>query len=78
MLAGDRTAVAAVAGGLAVVGSQLVALPARGAGGGGVAPALGALLVTAWPGAVLLLVGLLAGKFFRNTGMGGFRRRGRC
>ena len=44
----------------------------RGAGGRGVAPALGALLVTAWPGAVLLLVGLLAGKVFRHTGMGGF------
>ena len=71
LLAGDRTAVAAVAGGLAVVGHNWSPF-LRGAGGRGVAPALGALLVTAWPGAVLLLVGLLAGKFFRNTGMGGF------
>ncbi len=71
LVAGDRTAVAAIAGGLAVVGHNWSPF-LRGAGGRGVAPALGALLVTAWPGAILLLVGLLAGKFFRNTGMGGF------
>src|SRR6478672_10400774 len=68
---GDRATLAACAGGLAVVGHNWSPF-LRGAGGRGVAPALGALLVTAWPGAVLLLVGLLAGKFFRNTGMGGF------
>ncbi len=71
LLAGDRTAVAAIAGGLAVAGHNWSPF-LRGAGGRGVAPALGALLVIAWPGAVLLLVGLLAGKFFRHTGMGGF------
>jgi acyl phosphate:glycerol-3-phosphate acyltransferase len=42
----------------------------RGAGGRGVAPALGALLVVAWPGAVLLMVGLLAGKLFGEKGIG--------
>jgi glycerol-3-phosphate acyltransferase PlsY len=71
LIAGDRTVVAAIAGGLAVAGHNWSPF-LRGAGGRGVAPALGALLVTAWPGSVLLLVGLLAGKFFRNTGMGGF------
>jgi acyl phosphate:glycerol-3-phosphate acyltransferase len=70
-VAGDRATLAAFAGGLAVVGhnwSQFL----RGAGGRGVAPALGALLVQAWPGAVLLLGGLVVGKFFRETGLGGF------
>jgi glycerol-3-phosphate acyltransferase PlsY len=71
LVAGDRTVVAAIAGGLAVAGHNWSPF-LRGAGGRGVAPALGALLVTAWPGAILLLVGLLAGKFFHNTGMGGF------
>ena len=71
LIADDRTVVAAIAGGLAVAGHNWSPF-LRGAGGRGVAPALGALLVTAWPGSVLLLVGLLAGKFFRNTGMGGF------
>jgi glycerol-3-phosphate acyltransferase PlsY len=69
LLAGERTAVAAVAGGLAVVGHNWSPF-LRGAGGRGVAPALGALLVTAWPGAVLLIVGLLAGKLFGETGVG--------
>ena len=51
--------------------AQLVALPAR-RGRAGRGPALGALLVQAWPGAVLLLGGLVIGKFFRETGLGGF------
>ena len=70
-LAGDRATLAAVAGGLAVVGHNWSPF-LRGAGGRGVAPAVGALLVQAWPGAVLLLVGLVVGKMFRNTGLGGF------
>jgi glycerol-3-phosphate acyltransferase PlsY len=70
-LAGDRATVAAVAGGLAVAGHNWSPW-LRGAGGRGVAPALGALLVQAWPGAVLLLGGLVVGKFFRETGLGGF------
>ncbi len=69
LLAGDRTVVAAIAGGLAVAGHNWSPF-LRGAGGRGVAPALGALLVTAWPGAVLLIVGLLAGKLFGETGVG--------
>jgi glycerol-3-phosphate acyltransferase PlsY len=67
----DRAALAAVAGGLAVAGHNWSPF-LRGAGGRGVAPALGALLVQAWPGAVLLLGGLVVGKMLRNTGLGGF------
>src|SRR5262245_35161989 len=68
---GDRPTLAAFAGGLAVIGHNWSPF-LRGAGGRGVAPALGALLVQAWPGAVLLLGGLVLGKVFRATGLGGF------
>ena len=68
---GDRPTLAAFAGGLAVIGHNWSPF-LRGAGGRGVAPALGALLVQAWPGAVLLLGGLVVGKAFRETGLGGF------
>ena len=51
---------------------QLVAVP-RGAGGRGLAPALGALLVNAWPGAVLLLVGMTVGRLVAPD-----RTRRRC
>jgi len=68
---GDRATLAAFAGGLAVAGHNWSPF-LRGAGGRGVAPALGALLVQAWPGAVLLLGGLVVGKVFRETGLGGF------
>lgn len=71
-LAGSgRPTLAALAGGLAVVGHNWSPF-LRGAGGRGVAPALGALLVQAWPGAVLLLLGLVVGKAFGQTGLGGF------
>ena len=69
LLAGDRTVVAAFAGGLAVTGHNWSPF-LRGAGGRGVAPALGALLVTGWPGAVVLVLGLLGGKLFDETGLG--------
>ena len=68
---GDRATLAAFAGGLAVTGHNWSPF-LRGAGGRGVAPALGALLVQAWPGGVLLLGGLVVGKAFRETGLGGF------
>jgi glycerol-3-phosphate acyltransferase PlsY len=70
-LAGDHATLAALAGGLAVAGHNWSPF-LRGAGGRGVAPALGALLVQAWPGAVLLLLGLVVGKAARQTGLGGF------
>jgi acyl phosphate:glycerol-3-phosphate acyltransferase len=72
LLAGSgRPVLAAFAGGLAVAGHNWSPF-LRGAGGRGVAPAVGALLVNAWPGAVLLLGGLVAGKAAHQTGLGGF------
>jgi glycerol-3-phosphate acyltransferase PlsY len=71
-LAGSgRPGLAALAGGAAVIGHNWSPF-LRGAGGRGIAPALGALLVQAWPGAVLLLLGLVVGKAFGQTGLGGF------
>ena len=43
-----------------------------GHGGRGIAPALGSLLVNAWPGAVLLLAALVLSRVFRQTGLGSF------
>ena len=68
-LAGDRPFLAAAAGGAAVAGHNWSPF-LRGAGGRGVAPALGALLVNAWPGAVLLLVAMIVGKWAGETGVG--------
>jgi acyl phosphate:glycerol-3-phosphate acyltransferase len=72
LLAGSgRPALSAVAGGFAVAGHNWSPI-LRGAGGRGIAPALGSLLVNAWPGAVLLLGGLVVGRAFRQTAFGGF------
>jgi glycerol-3-phosphate acyltransferase PlsY len=72
LLAGSgRPVLAAFAGGLAVAGHNWSPF-LRGAGGRGVAPAVGALLVNAWPGAAFLLGGLVLGKAARQTGLGGF------
>ena len=62
-------ALAAVAGGVAVAGHNWSPF-LRGAGGRGISPALGALLVVAWPGAVLLLAGMILGKAFGETAVG--------
>jgi acyl phosphate:glycerol-3-phosphate acyltransferase len=67
----DHPVVAGIAGGLAVAGHNWSPF-LRGHGGRGLAPALGSLLVNAWPGAVLLLVVLVATRAFRQTGLGGF------
>ena len=69
LLAGDRPLLAATAGGAAVAGHNWSPF-LRGAGGRGVAPALGALLVNAWPGTVLLLVPMIVGKWAGETGVG--------
>ena len=61
----------AVAGGFAVAGHNWSPF-LRGHGGRGIAPALGALLVNAWPGAVLFLAVLVLGRFAGQTGLGGF------
>jgi len=70
LLAGtDRPVLAAFAGGAAVVGHNWSPF-LKGAGGRGLAPAIGALLVNAWPGAVLLLVGMTVGRAVHQTGLG--------
>ena len=72
LLAGSgRPVVAAIAGGAAIAGHNWSPF-LRGAGGRGIAPALGALLVNAWPGAVLLLAALTLSRFVRQTGLGSF------
>lgn len=69
LLAGtDRPVLAAFAGGAAVVGHNWSPF-LKGAGGRGLAPAIGALLVNAWPGAVLLLVGMTVGRLVHRTGL---------
>jgi acyl phosphate:glycerol-3-phosphate acyltransferase len=67
--AAGRPALAAVACGAAVVGHNWSPFR-RGAGGRGVSPALGGLLVVAWPGAVLLLAGMILGKAMGETALG--------
>jgi acyl phosphate:glycerol-3-phosphate acyltransferase len=71
LLAGNHSTLAAIAGGLAVAGHNWSPF-LRGHGGRGIAPALGALLVNAWPGAVVILVALVVSRAFRQTGLGGF------
>jgi glycerol-3-phosphate acyltransferase PlsY len=71
LVAGDRPALAAVCGGLAVAGHNWSPF-LRGAGGRGISPALGALLVQAWPGAVVLLAGLVLGRMVHETALGSF------
>jgi glycerol-3-phosphate acyltransferase PlsY len=68
-MAAGHPALAAVAGGAAVVGHNWSPF-LRGAGGRGISPALGALLVVAWPGTVMLLVGMILGKVFGETAVG--------
>jgi len=72
LLAGtDRPVLAAFAGGAAVIGHNWSPF-LKGAGGRGIAPAIGALLVNAWPGAIVVLGGPMVGRWFRQTGLGGF------
>jgi acyl phosphate:glycerol-3-phosphate acyltransferase len=71
LLAGDHHTLAALCAGLAVAGHNWSPF-LRGAGGRGISPALGALLVVAWPGAVLLIAGLVLGRFAGQTGFGSF------
>jgi glycerol-3-phosphate acyltransferase PlsY len=70
LLAGrDRPALSAVAGAAAIVGHNWSPM-LRGAGGRGVSPALGVMLVTAPEGAAVLAVGLGGGKLLHQTGLG--------
>jgi glycerol-3-phosphate acyltransferase PlsY len=56
----------AIAGSAAIAGHNW-SLFLRGAGGRGISPALGALAVIAWPGAIALLVGLVVGRLLHHT-----------
>jgi glycerol-3-phosphate acyltransferase PlsY len=71
LVADDRMVLAALAGGAAVIGHNWSPF-LRGKGGRGVAPALGALAVTAWPGVFLLLGPMVLGRWVRQTGFGSF------
>ena len=72
LLAGSgRPTLAAIAGGVAVSGHNWSPF-LRGHGGRGVGPAVGALLVNAWPGVVVLLGCMVVARAFRQTGLGGF------
>lgn len=65
----SRPRAAALAGGAAVIGHDWSPF-LRGAGGRGMSPALGALLVEAWPGAALLLGGMVVGRLSGETAVG--------
>lgn len=71
VLAGDRPVVLVLAAVLAVVGHDW-SVWLRGAGGRGISPAMGAMLVVAWPGTVVLLAGLALGRILGQTGRGAF------
>jgi acyl phosphate:glycerol-3-phosphate acyltransferase len=72
LLAGrDRPGLAAVAGGAAVAGHNWSPF-LGGAGGRGLSPAIGALGTTGWPGPVVILGGMVLGKFAKQTGLGTF------
>jgi glycerol-3-phosphate acyltransferase PlsY len=66
----DRPVLAAIAGGAAVCGHDW-SIWLRGAGGRGISPAIGALLVHHWPGAAVLVAGLSC-RVVHATGLGGF------
>ncbi len=72
LLAGpDRPVLAAAASAAAVVGHNWSPF-LRGAGGRGISPATGALLVTAPAGAAVLLTGMAFGRLAHQTALGSF------
>ena len=68
---GPHSYTAAVAAGCAVLGHNWSPF-LRGAGGRGVSVALGSTAVVAWPGAVVLTLGLGLGRLAGATGLGCF------
>jgi glycerol-3-phosphate acyltransferase PlsY len=67
----SRPGWAVAAAGCAVVGHNWSVF-LMGAGGRGISPGIGATAVLAWPGAVLLGLGLILGKATRHTSLGSF------
>lgn len=71
LLADGAPVLMAFAAGMTVVGHNWSPF-IGGSGGRGLSPAIGALLVIAWPGAVLLLASLAVGRLFHHTGLSTF------
>ena len=66
-----RPGLAAAAGAAAVTGHNWSPF-LRGAGGRGISPAMGSLLVNGWPGSIHLLIALAVGKLSKATSLGAF------
>lgn len=71
MLAGDDSWLAVGVSAAVVIG-HCWSVFLRGAGGRGLSPAMGALAVLYWPGAVLLLAALAIGRLAKETGLAAF------
>ncbi|MGH3674509.1 MAG: glycerol-3-phosphate acyltransferase [Mycobacterium sp.] len=71
LLAGDDHTLAVLVSAAVVIG-HCWSVFLRGAGGRGLSPAMGALAVLYWPGAVLLLAGLAIGRLVKETGLAAF------
>jgi glycerol-3-phosphate acyltransferase PlsY len=67
----DRPELAAAAAAAGIAGHNWSPFM-QGAGGRGISPALGALLVRDWPGTAVLLGGMTGGRLARQTGLGSF------
>ena len=71
LVAGSRPLLAAFSGGAAAVGHNWSVF-LKGAGGRAISVAGGVCLAMAWPGAVVLALGLTIGRLCRMTGLGCF------
>lgn len=72
ILAGPHRPSLAAAAGAGTVCGHNWSIFLRGAGGRGISPAMGSLLVNGWEGSALLLAGLAVGKAMRATSLGAF------
>lgn len=70
-VARDHPFLAAVGAGAAAAGHNWSVF-LGGAGGRAISTAAGAMAVVAWPGAVVLALGMGLGRLFRQTGLGSF------
>ena len=71
LMADDHPLLAALGGGAAAAGHNW-SIFLRGEGGRAISPSLGSTLVLAWPGTVVLSLGMGVGRLFRQTGLGSF------
>lgn len=70
-MAADRPWLGALGGGAAAAGHNW-SIFLRGEGGRAISAGLGSTLVLAWPGTVVLGLGMGVGRLFRQTGLGSF------